>query len=53
MQHHSPFRISPQTFSLLAMILFMSMFGAGIAYEGVSLMEPARTEQLAVPDMNF
>jgi hypothetical protein len=41
-----------ETLGLFATIVFMSLFTAGIAYEGVLLKEPQRTAQLVVPDLN-
>lgn len=41
-----------ETFSLLAIVLAMAMFGAGIFYEGAALQEPQRTAQLVLPDLN-
>jgi hypothetical protein len=41
---------APETLSLLAIIVAMTMFGAGIFYVGASLQEPQRTAPL--PDLN-
>ena len=41
-----------ETFSLFAIILAMTMFGAGIFYEGAALQEPQKTSQLVLPDLN-
>ncbi len=41
-----------EVLSLFAMIVFMALFAAGIAYEGALLKEPQRTAQLVVPNMN-
>jgi hypothetical protein len=45
-------RRAPETLSLLAIIVAMTMFGAGIFYVGASLHEPQRTAQFALPDLN-
>jgi hypothetical protein len=52
MQNGLRFKNAPETFSLCAIIVAMTMFGAGIFYEGASLQEPQRTVQLMVPDLN-
>jgi CHASE1-domain containing sensor protein len=41
-----------ETLSLFAMIAFMSLFAAGIAYEGALLQQPQKTAQLVVPNMD-
>lgn len=41
-----------ESLSLFAMVTFMALFAAGIAYEGVLLKEPQRTAQLVVPNMD-
>jgi hypothetical protein len=46
------FGSSPETLSLFAIIIAMTMFGAGIFYEGTLLQEPQQTAQLAFPDPN-
>ena len=52
MQNRDESGSAPETFSLLAIILAMTMFGAGIPYEGALLQEPQRTTQLVLPDLN-
>jgi hypothetical protein len=52
MQHRFKSANTPEMLSLFAIIVAMTMFGAGIFYEGTLLQEPQRTMQLAFPDMN-
>ena len=46
------FGSSPETLSLFALVVAMTMFGAGIFYEGTLLQGPQQTVQLAFPDPN-
>jgi hypothetical protein len=51
MQDRFKFRSAPETLSLLAIILIMIVFGAGIVYEGASFKQQ-RTAQFAASDWN-
>lgn len=44
--------IAPEKLSLLALVVAMAMFGAGIFYAGASLKQPQKAAQLVIPDLN-
>ena len=41
-----------ETLGVFALVAFMTLFAAGITYEGALLKEPQKTAQLALPNLN-